>query len=164
VTGVCNRAHFFELAELERRRCSHADRSLGVVALDIDHFKRVNDTYGHGVGDLVLQAVAKACAGSMRPGDTFARLGGEEFVALLPGAEAETVLERAEGMRVAAASINVEVEGLELRVTASCGCAVGQATAHSISDLLERADKALYQAKRNGRNCIEIDGDERAVA
>lgn len=165
VTGVCNRAHFFELAEMELRRCAHAGRDVGVITLDIDHFKRVNDEHGHAVGDQVLRAVAEACERSLRSGDTFARLGGEEFVALVPATDADAVRARAEIMRVAAATARVRSGSLDLQITASFGCAVGQAAITSINTLLEQADKALYCAKRNGRNRIEFDtGGERAVA
>lgn len=164
VTGVCNRAHFFELAERESRRSSHADRLLGVVTLDIDHFKRVNDTYGHSVGDLVLRAVAKACASSLKPGSTLARLGGEEFVVLMPAPDAATLMEAAEAMRLAVAGAKVRVSDADLQVTASFGCALGRAATSPIYELLDRADKALYRAKRNGRNRIELAGGGRAVA
>ena len=164
LTGVCNRAYFFDTAEQERRRCEHADRVLGLVTLDIDHFKRVNDNFGHAVGDVVLQAVAKACAATLQVGDTFARLGGEEFVALLPGADAAIMLKRAEAMRAAVAAVVVMASGTELRATASFGCATDAAGRISVEHLLERADQALYRAKRNGRNCIEIEGGTRAVA
>ena len=164
LTGVCNRAHFFDLAELERRQCVYASRVLGLIILDIDHFKRVNDSFGHAVGDLVLQAVATACAGTLRIGDTFARLGGEEFVALLPGANVATVVKRAEAMRAAVAAVTIVANGTDLRPTASFGCVTRSASATSVAQLLALADLALYRAKRSGRNRVEIDDGDRAVA
>ncbi len=170
LTGACNRAHFFEIAEVERRRCAHGDKQIGLVTLDVDHFKRVNDAFGHPAGDLVLRAVAEACASVLRPTDTFARLGGEEFVAVLPFANAAAAASLAERMRVAIGALSVDVGGRRLSVTASFGCTSHEAKAVSLNDLIETADRALYQAKRTGRNRVvagdpEIaGGEQRAVA
>lgn len=158
LTGACNRAHFFEVAEVERRRCAHGDKPVGLVSLDVDHFKRVNDEFGHPAGDLVLRAVAEACAAALRPTDTFARLGGEEFVAVLPNTDVTMAALVAERMRAAVGALSIDVGEQRLNVTASFGCIARNARATSLNDLIEVADRALYQAKRTGRNRV-VAGD-----
>ncbi|UDL93672.1 sensor domain-containing diguanylate cyclase [Lichenihabitans sp. PAMC28606] len=154
LTGVCNRAHFFDIAEEELRRCSRSGRPVGLISLDIDYFKLVNDTHGHGVGDQVLKLVASACAAVLRPIDTLARLGGEEFTAMLPGADAVLTSTIAETMRSAIASASIKVGGTDLHVTASFGWVVGSAATGSLADLVQQADRALYTAKRSGRDRV----------
>jgi len=126
--------------------------------LDIDHFKQVNDTYGHPVGDRVLQAVTLACLDALRQNDSLGRLGGEEFVALLPGTDAEGALLVAERLRrqVAEAATVLDEGGAELRVTVSLGIAMLEPGEASAGDLLQRADAALYRAKEAGRNRVEM--------
>ena len=153
LTGACNRAHFFEIAEEEVRRCASAGKAVGLVCLDIDHFKAVNDGHGHAVGDLVLKAVARACMDVLRPSDTFARLGGEEFTALLPSIDPAMMPEIAERMRAAIAATAIKLDDLDLRVTASLGFAVRTA-ATTVAELAQLADRALYAAKRSGRNQV----------
>lgn len=122
---------------------------------DIDHFKLINDSYGHSVGDDVLRSVANACQTMMRPGDTFARIGGEEFTILLPDTSLEESVEIAERVRIAIASVPVSVGDSLLKVTASFGCAAGPLSVGSAAALLAAADGALYRAKRAGRNRTE---------
>jgi diguanylate cyclase (GGDEF)-like protein/putative nucleotidyltransferase with HDIG domain len=152
LTGAKNRRHFMKTlrAELER-----SDR-LGppaVLLLDLDRFKCINDIYGHLAGDTVLTAVAERLRGAIREGDTVARYGGEEFVVLLPEVPDEATLEwRAETIRASLAVTPVLLAGgTELTVTASCGAAVLAETATDEA-LLDAADRALYAAKRGGRN------------
>ena len=154
LTGACNRAHFFDVAEEEIRLCAKRARAVGLICVDIDHFKAVNDMYGHAVGDLVLKAVSRACMDVLRPSDTFARLGGEEFTAILPAGDPSTTLDVAERMRAAIAATSVKVGELDLRVTASLGCAVRTAATVSVAELVQLADRALYAAKRNGRDRV----------
>ena len=155
LTGACNRAHFFDLAEEEIRRCAKRGKAVGLICLDIDHFKSLNETHGHAVGDLVLKAVARACMDVLRPSDTFARLGGEEFTALLPSGDTSIMPELTERMRAAIAATSVKLGDLgELRVTASLGYVVRTASTVSITELVGLADQALYAAKRNGRNRV----------
>lgn len=154
LTGACNRAHFFDIAEEEIRRCAKRAKSVGLICVDIDHFKAVNDTYGHAVGDLVLEAVARACMGVLRPCDTFARLGGEEFTAILPTSDRGGTFDIAERMRAAIAATAIRVGDLDLRVTASLGYAVRTAATVSVAELIHLADQALYTAKRSGRNRV----------
>jgi diguanylate cyclase (GGDEF)-like protein len=130
---------------------------LSVAILDADHFKQVNDTWGHGVGDQVLQGVARALTAAVRDGDVVARYGGEEFVVLLPGVGGAAAAERGESIREA-----VEADALRLggaagptRVTVSVGVASFPADAAGLDALLQAADHALYEAKRGGRNRVE---------
>ncbi|MCW6512915.1 sensor domain-containing diguanylate cyclase [Lichenifustis flavocetrariae] len=158
LTGAYNRAHFFDVAEEEIRRCAQRDNAVGLICIDIDHFKTVNDTHGHAVGDLVLKAVAEACMGVLRSSGTFARLGGEEFTALLPSSDPSTTIEIAERLRAAIAVISVRIGELDLRVTASLGFAVRMAATVSLAELMQHADRALYAAKRSGRDRV-VDSD-----
>jgi diguanylate cyclase (GGDEF)-like protein len=118
--------------------------------LDIDHFKRVNDSHGHLTGDTVLVAFADTVAGAIRPTDVFARLGGEEFAVLLPETSLAEASEIAERLRVQVAAMRVSTPQGELTITVSLGCAA----AAPRQDLLRAADVALYIAKQNGRNRV----------
>ena len=124
--------------------------------LDIDHFKRVNDTYGHPIGDLVLQNVARLCQNSLREVDSFGRYGGEEFVALLPQTNCEQAFATAERLRRSIAEGDIQSEAGVIRCTVSVGVATFNRNCKSLEELLERADQALYHAKRAGRNRVEI--------
>ena len=154
LTGLPNRRYFEEFCGLiGRHRRSDDDPGVGVLMVDIDWFKRVNDTYGHEVGDQVLRAVAKAIAETVRDGDVPARFGGEEFAVLLRHATREVAIEVAERVRLA-------VDQLDLRewrvpgVSVSVGVAVGIGHDEPIGELLDQADRALYRAKRGGRNQV----------
>ena len=155
LTGACNRAHFFEVAERELRRCVQIGNRLSVVALDVDHFKRINDTYGHAVGDEVLKSITVACQGALDSDCTFARLGGEEFVALL-ATDAAGALAKAEALRMTLADLEIPLKAGMLRVTASFGCSSLSPSARSVATLLAEADKALYTAKHAGRNRVHV--------
>jgi two-component system cell cycle response regulator len=128
------------------------DRPLSVVMIDIDHFKAVNDEHGHAAGDQVLAAVAGSMRHHMRKEDQLGRLGGEEFLALLPDADADAAATTAEKLRSAVAALDVEYEGAGLRVTISAGWATWES--ESPDELLRRADEALYEAKRTGRDRV----------
>ena len=155
LTGASNRAHFFETAERQLLRSLRDHEPLALVLLDIDHFKRVNDEHGHAAGDVVLREVARRCEAELRPEDLFARLGGEEFVVLMPGASLAAASAAAERLRVLLASRPIDVDGILLSVTASFGCgAVGTGAPQSLADLLATADGALYSAKRAGRDRV----------
>ncbi|MGH2464955.1 MAG: diguanylate cyclase [Candidatus Limnocylindrales bacterium] len=154
LTGLPNRRYFEEFCGLlGRHRRSDDDAGVGVLMVDIDWFKRVNDTYGHEVGDHVLRAVATAIAETVRDGDVPARFGGEEFAVLLRHATRQVAIEVAERVRMA-------VDQLDLRewrvpgVSVSVGVAVGERHDEPIGELLELADRALYRAKRAGRNQV----------
>ncbi len=154
LTGVSNRAHFFEVAEREALRC-HRDRvPAAVLMLDIDHFKDVNDTYGHAVGDEALKVISEACKGALRPQDTLARLGGEEFVVLLPSTDLRGAGEVAERLRAIIAGLEIVTSSGILMVTASFGCSVMDGGNGNVAVVLAGSDQALYAAKRAGRNRI----------
>ena len=126
-----------------------------MVALDIDHFKQVNDGHGHAAGDAALQAVARTCQSLLRTGDTFARLGGEEFVVLLPSTDLGAAVKLAERLRASIAAIELQACDQVLTITASFGCAVTADPSTTLTELLTAADALLYVAKRNGRNRVE---------
>jgi len=165
LTGLYNRRFFEEVLRIETDRALRSGQPVSVLVMDLDHFKRVNDSHGHEAGDAVLREVARRLARAARPSDIVARYGGEEFVILLPGAETEALREVAERVRVAMASEPVELPGparLRLRVTASLGGATHPTHAARVDDLIRTADRALYAAKGRGRNrvCIGVDGDD----
>jgi diguanylate cyclase (GGDEF)-like protein/PAS domain S-box-containing protein len=156
LTGVVNRRRFFHTAEAELYRARRYDRPLVLALVDIDHFKRINDTYGHAVGDDTLKTLAHAVGNRLRRSDLFARFGGEEFVLLLP----ETQL--GDGLRLCE-RLRQMVETIKLRIpdraepfgfTVSIGVADLQHDGDSLNQLLARADAALYKAKRDGRNQV----------
>ncbi|RYF14768.1 MAG: diguanylate cyclase [Oxalobacteraceae bacterium] len=157
LTGACNRAHFFEVAERQRLRCSLQGQPLALIAIDIDHFKQVNDGYGHATGDAALEAVATTCKALLRTNDTFARLGGEEFAVLLPSTDMAAAVRLAERLRTAIGALSIPAGDKVLTITASFGCAVMTDLKVSLSELLAAADTLLYVAKRKGRNRVEPD-------
>lgn len=161
LTGIANRRHFDDVFEKETRRCLREDQPLSVIMMDIDHFKGFNDHYGHGAGDQCLQRVARALGGALaRPADSLYRYGGEEFIALLPGTDADGAHEVAERLRatVEALAITHEYSSAAAVVTLSLGTATQPPQGGSEIDreaLLKRADEALYAAKVAGRNRVE---------
>ncbi len=160
LTGAANRARFQQHFEREHRAWSEHGVPLSLVTLDIDYFKRVNDTYGHLVGDMVLRRFAQTLAKAIRPTDVLARLGGEEFAVLLPGTGLSEAKEIAERLRALVAGMRVETPQGDLAITASLGCA----TAMPNQDLLRVADEALYAAKRSGRDVVYTVGEAAAAA
>jgi diguanylate cyclase (GGDEF)-like protein len=148
LTGLANRRQVRERLDQELARARRAGIPVALVALDLDHFKRVNDTFGHAVGDEVLRATAQALRTAVRPGDTVGRPGGEEFVIVLPGADGEEALFIAERTRAAIAA--AAPRGLQ--ITCSAGVAVFPADAHDADALFDVADGALYAAKEGGRD------------
>ncbi len=156
LTGIANRRGF---DERYARVIDETDRYGGTAALvlmDIDHFKRVNDTYGHDAGDTVLKAVAAVLAEGRRTVDLAARLGGEEMVVLLPQTDAAGAREVAERLRRRIEGLAVRTTVGEVRVTASFGVGEYAARVGTAAAVVERADQALYAAKRNGRNRVEV--------
>jgi diguanylate cyclase (GGDEF)-like protein len=155
LTGLYNRRHFLVALEAEWSRFQRYCRSVSVLMVDIDHFKAVNDSYGHAVGDEAIKAMADACLAGKRKSDVVGRVGGEEFAILLP----ETSLSRAklvaERIRKRIASQNLKLHGLELHITASIGLAEASVSMSGMDALLIAADQALYEAKSQGRNrCV----------
>lgn len=157
LTGLYNRRHFMELAKREFGRAQRYQRPLVAIMLDIDHFKQVNDSYGHDIGDQVLQIVAERCQKTVREIDILGRYGGEEFVVFLLETDMDGACIVAERLRMAITSEPVHAgEGLELNVTASLGVAQRDENTTSLEILITRADQAMYVAKHKGRNRIAI--------
>lgn len=159
LTGLGNRRHFLSVLERAIETVARSGESMLLLLLDIDHFKTINDTYGHLAGDQVLQAVANCLAGCVRPMDTVARYGGEEFAMILPSCRplfGRTVAER---IRQTIAGLDIAVAPqLEVRVTVSIGGAYAPEWVRSTADLwIERADLQLYRAKTGGRNLVHLE-------
>ncbi|HRF47118.1 MAG TPA: GGDEF domain-containing protein [Anaerolineales bacterium] len=153
LTGLSNRRHFLEAAARSHERLQLAGQPFAVLVLDIDHFKRVNDTYGHAAGDRVLRDVADICRRAVRSTDLAARIGGEEFVVALPGTGLEGALELAERLRARIQETDHELAvGTTEAVTVSIGVAATDVLKVDLVHLLHAADKALYRAKAAGRN------------
>lgn len=148
LTGVANRRSFLEHAKYEFAHCRRHGISLTVIAIDVDHFKEVNDHYGHPVGDAVLQDLAVCARGALRDEDLFARTGGEEFAILLPGTDIDTGATVAGRVRELMAERAVCAAYPELRITASLGVASLRRDDLSFDALFSRADRALYIAKQ----------------
>jgi diguanylate cyclase len=139
-------------------RCLEDGGAMAVVMCDLDHFKKVNDTFGHGAGDEALIAVAAVLQGDLRETDLCARYGGEEFTLLLPGASGEQALAIAERLRQRVEALDFKVEGTPLPLTISAGIAAfPELHVKTASELLLFADGALYEAKRRGRNRCLLD-------
>ncbi len=153
LTGLPNRRYFDEFCALlaGRRR---VDDAVGILMVDIDHFKRINDRFGHEAGDDVLRAVGGAIAAAVREGDVPARFGGEEFVVLLRKPSGRTAVDVAERVRAAVGELDLGAIGPS-SVSVSVGVAVQDEPDEPIADLLARSDRALYRAKRLGRNRVE---------
>ncbi len=157
LTGISNRASIMDALRSELSRQAREHRSFGVILADIDHFKNVNDTYGHLCGDQVLQAVALRMKESMRPYDTVGRYGGEEFLIIAPASDAAGTLALAERIRGALAATPVSTKGGAVHLTVSLGATVSiDAQGVDPQMLLRLADQALYRAKQQGRNRSEL--------
>jgi diguanylate cyclase (GGDEF)-like protein len=159
LTGIFNRRHFRRTVARAFDHCRRYKRPLSVALIDVDHFKKVNDSFGHQAGDTVLAEVAKRFKRSVRSSDYLARYGGEEFVVLLPETQLGDAVSFGEKLRAAIASAPVAIaEGEALPVTVSVGAAsVPYTEFNSASELIRAADQALYRAKRNGRNRVEAE-------
>jgi diguanylate cyclase (GGDEF)-like protein len=161
LTGVLSRRRFMELAEAAWQRTSRDGGQFCLMLLDIDHFKHINDTHGHPVGDRALTAVAARLKECLRQGDLIGRYGGEEFVALVTSASPVAGLQIAERFRMAVAQAPIAIDGQELSVTISVGLAsIAGDAACTVPELVECADKALYAAKQGGRNRVVVAGGD----
>ena len=153
LTGVNNRRQFKRLSEREVARCRRYGHPLCALIMDADHFKNVNDTHGHDVGDMVLKKMAEVCMRELRDTDVFGRFGGEEFTATLPETSKEVAVEVAERVRKALEETRVELpDGGALGWTVSIGLSAFGENDTELDDVMVRADKALYAAKEGGRN------------
>ena len=156
LTGIANRRAFFEAAEIELTRWRRQPRPLSLVLLDADHFKAVNDQYGHPAGDAVLRDLAATLSASFRDVDVVARVGGEEFAVLLPSTAAAGALAVANRALAAISARHVEFDGARIAYTVSGGVAAMDESVTGLDALMKRADEALYVAKKAGRNRIAI--------
>ena len=154
LTGVNNRRHFLEMAEAEWSRFQRYQRPLSIVMFDIDHFKSVNDRFGHDAGDAVLVEFAKVCRGMTRVSDIVGRLGGEEFAMLLPETDLSAAWAVAERLRQSVEEHAIDVGGQMLSITVSAGVAPATVSMSGIPRLMKSADEALYTAKHGGRNQV----------
>jgi diguanylate cyclase (GGDEF)-like protein len=156
LTGIANRRAFLQdAAALSERYRSNA-KPVTVLLMDLDHFKSINDRFGHAVGDRVLEAFAKATRKVLRDSDLFGRLGGEEFAAILHAADRDEGLALAHGIRESFSKFGRVVDGHAIGATVSIGVSHCEGPAMDVSSLLAQADRALYLAKENGRNRIEV--------
>ena len=162
LTGVNNRLAINEATTLMLTQAIRYRSSLGVLMLDADHFKSVNDRFGHQGGDKVLRALVASIRATLRESDIIGRVGGEEFVVLSPGADLAAALILAERVRATVEKTPLLIDGHEVKLTVSVGAATARATDREGSVLLKRADAALYAAKRSGRNRVEAAVDDQA--
>lgn len=156
LTGALNRRSFMEKAAVEAARAVRMKKPLSILLMDIDHFKDVNDTYGHAAGDRVLVRFAKVFVEGIRKYDIFARMGGEEFALLIPDADAQEALQIAERLRMAVAAQSVQVGGKLVPITVSIGIAEMEHQGEGVDGIINRADKALYSSKNSGRNQSQV--------
>ncbi|MPV67466.1 GGDEF domain-containing protein [Burkholderia sp. BE17] len=155
LTGAANRRRFIERVEVEIARARRNGAPFSLLALDLDHFKAINDCYGHQTGDQVLQRFVKKCLDAIRPYDGVARVGGEEFMVLLPQAALDTARLVGERIRAAIAGTPFETgDGKPIEVTVSVGISEFGRDGETIDAILRKADERLYQAKHQGRNCV----------
>lgn len=153
LTGMQNRRYFDDALKEYLDEFRRIDKPVGLMILDLDHFKLVNDTYGHDAGDEVLRSVGKCLKSMTRYHDVVARLGGEEFAIVAPNMDLELLQRVAERMRKAIASLSIETAGIQLNVTSSVGLALWDRE-ETADEFYRRADKQLYEAKRQGRNRV----------
>jgi len=154
LTGVLNRGGFMERAERVMERCRRNGSPVSVMVFDLDRFKAINDSQGHGVGDTVIRTFCEIAAVALRPSDVFGRMGGEEFAVTLPGSSIEAAQARAERIRISFAEACRFVSGHRVEATVCCGISASLEAEETLVSLLEEADKALYVAKTGGRNRV----------
>jgi diguanylate cyclase (GGDEF)-like protein len=154
MTGIYNRRHFFELADSIFEQSRRYNRPISAIMFDADHYKEVNDTYGHLVGDEVLKQITARCSAVIRQADIFGRYGGEEFVIVMPETGLTGGLKLAERLRIAIAESPYHTEKADVSTSISLGVARSKRSTASLLELLSNADAALYRAKDAGRNCV----------
>lgn len=154
LTGLSNRHHFTRRAETLLEQCRRSQAEVGLVMLDLDHFKSINDRFGHAAGDWTLREVAAACAAACPAGELLGRLGGEEFALLLTSHDLAASMAVARDCRRRIAAIDSQASGHAFGISASFGVASSRACGHDFDALLARADDALYRAKREGRDRV----------
>ena len=154
LTGLLNRRSFVEMSRREQVRMRRNGGTLALLVMDIDHFKHLNDTHGHLVGDAVLREISVVCRDSLRATDLLARWGGEEFAVLLPDTDYAGCLYLGEKLRRGVAALSVPAGRGQAGTTISVGGALWTPDDENLDSVLRRADIALYKAKRRGRNCV----------
>jgi len=159
LTGLLNRRSFLDLSGKEVTRAHRHGSPFSVLMLDIDHFKKINDSHGHPVGDLAIKALAAVCGKALRPHDILARYGGEEFVLTLPQTPADGARIVAERIREAVELLMVPSDSGPVRFTVSIGVALYD-NGEPFDHVVERADQALYVSKQSGRNRVTVAGAE----
>lgn len=155
LTMLPNRSAISTVLETEVARGHREGRPVGIILLDIDHFKRINDTFGHFAGDAVLRETAARLRGNMRQYDQVGRYGGEEFLAVLPNCDLEQAAHQAERLRLRLQDTSILVDGAELTVSASFGVTISELHEPNPELFVRVADEALYRAKALGRNCVQ---------
>jgi diguanylate cyclase (GGDEF)-like protein len=163
LTGICNRPHFIAQAEKALDSSRRTGEQLCMILFDLDHFKLINDRYGHATGDFVLKRTVSACKVHLDKNEIFGRFGGEEFGVLLPACGPEHARQRAEQLRVTIAGITAYQGSSKATVSASFGISTTSGSGHELGQLLAHADAALYEAKRTGRNRVVLFGQPSEV-
>ncbi|MCU7892830.1 MAG: GGDEF domain-containing protein [Candidatus Thiodiazotropha sp. (ex Ustalcina ferruginea)] len=159
LTGLANRRELDKLSMREFKRAKRFSRKLSVMMLDLDHFKRVNDTYDHTVGDMVLKHIAGICSSIIRGQDLLARYGGEEFTILLPETDIEGAAQLGQRICDNVAITPCQVGQTDIKITVSIGASEIEIGDEDFQDVLLRADKALYEAKKRGRNRVVVSSE-----
>lgn len=154
LTGLFNRRYLEKTMAAEHAKAVRSGQPYSVIMVDVDHFKRINDTFGHVSGDLILQKVAKTLQATARQADVVGRLGGEEFCIVLPATELEGAVKAAERFRAAIEAASVQIDNKPVRATASLGVATFSDPYEEWLEILERSDEVLYEAKKGGRNRV----------
>lgn len=157
LTQLANRRHCFEFAEQEFKRNRRYDQHFSILLLDLDHFKKINDSFGHHVGDNVLKLVARCCIKTLRTTDMAGRIGGEEFCMILPQTGSQAASKLAERLRSEIENLDTSQYGHKLSLTTSIGIATACVDDKNLNQILIRADEALYKAKEMGRNQVAAD-------
>jgi diguanylate cyclase (GGDEF)-like protein len=156
LTGLYNRRYLSEAIEREISTAKREEKDLSVIAIDLDHFKDVNDTFGHQVGDQYLIIFAALLRSRIRKSDIACRYGGEEFLLVLPGISLEDAVKRSEEIRREYANTTLPGRGINKKVTISIGIATYPLHGKESEDIIVKADKALYMSKENGRNRVTV--------
>ncbi|HBP1922302.1 sensor domain-containing diguanylate cyclase [Pseudomonas aeruginosa] len=156
LTQSSNRRYFFDSAEVAFKECRREGIPLAFLLLDVDDFKKINDRFGHQVGDQVLQRIAQSGSAALRRGDLFGRIGGEEFAVLLPGCDEQTARQIGERLQREVQRLRFQEGEQSFGITVSQGLTVLQADDEGLGALYSRADAAMYSAKRQGKDCIVV--------
>lgn len=154
LTRLLNAGAYYRACDQQIHASQRANQSFAVLFIDLDHFKSINDTYGHSVGDDVLRAVAQTLQTAVRRSDIVGRIGGEEFSVFMPNTQVQGAQQLAETLRLAIEAIHIEVGGVRLKITASIGVAVKRLDQETMQAIQQHADQAMYEAKRGGRNRV----------